>query len=433
MIIRNISIFTLLAIFLNGVSISSALAIDIWISPAEIAQLPNSGAAWNRVKSDADGSFSSSNHGWETNTTNDTRALAAALVAARIGLTTSEGIAYREKVADELMAAIRDPNWDDYHAMTYASRTVPSYVIAADIIDFPNLPGYAAEELEFRTFFSDWRFNCQGDQSNFEQMADRPNNKGTMAFAAEAAILVYLIKNGVPSPSSGIPGTACVPDRSGQFSLADLTAFYADPQLELNEVARMFEGYLGNRSRYDGYDFATLDISSGDDDWQHNTNESFNSGTGNGYGINPQGSTRDGNSIDGVMPDDQRRSGGFSWPPPKENYVYTGMSGIVVAAAILARQGFDVWNWENQAIKRSWEWLHTPHFPGGTTFPCTDSAAGSNDGWQAWIVNQAYGTDYPKSSSSTGFNMAWTEWTHAGAIIPPSNVPAPPTNLNVTP
>ena len=33
-------------------------------------------------------------------------------------------------------------------------------------------------------------------------------------------------------------------------------------------------------------------------------------------GINPPGATIAGHSVDGVLPDDQRRTGGFAWPPP---------------------------------------------------------------------------------------------------------------------
>ena len=129
------------------------------------------------------------------------------------------------------MAAIRDPSWDDFHALTYPSRNVAAYVIAADLIDFPRLQEGSADELEFRTFIADWRFHCYGSQSNFEQMADRPNNKGTMAFASEAAIAVYLFKHGVPAAScgSGIPAGACIPDAPGQFSAAQLDDFCLQP------------------------------------------------------------------------------------------------------------------------------------------------------------------------------------------------------------
>ena len=51
-------------------------------------------------------------------------------------------------------------------------------------------------------------------------------------------------------------------------------------------------------------------------------------------GINPVGAKRDGHSIDGVLPDDQRRSGGFVWPPTKENYVWEALQGAIAQAVI---------------------------------------------------------------------------------------------------
>ena len=43
---------------------------------------------------------------------------------------------------------------------------------------------------------------------------------------------------------------------------------------------------------------------------------------------------------DGVLPDDQRRSGGFVWPPTKENYVWEALQGAIAQAVILHRAGF---------------------------------------------------------------------------------------------
>ena len=106
------------------------------------------------------------------------------------------------------------------------------------------------------------------------------------------------------------------------------------------------------------------------------------------------------------MPDDQRRGGAFTWPPFKENYNYTALQGVMVSAVLLHRQGHDVWNWEDKALRRAWDWLHT-----AAQFPSTDIVAGSDDGWQPFIANHFYGTTYPSRIRSRGKNMAWTGWT----------------------
>jgi len=61
-------------------------------------------------------------------------------------------------------------------------------------------------------------------------------------------------------------------------------------------------------------------------------------------------------SIDGVLPDDQRRAGGFTWPPQKENYVWEGLQGAVVQAEVLHRAGYDTWNWSDKALLRAVTW-----------------------------------------------------------------------------
>ena len=62
--------------------------------------------------------------------------------------------------------------------------------------------------------------------------------------------------------------------------------------------------------------------------------------------------THRGHSIDGVLPDDQRRGGPFEWPPPRENYVYEALQGATVQAALLSRAGYDAWDWGDQALLR---------------------------------------------------------------------------------
>ena len=120
-------------------------------------------------------------------------------------------------------------------------------------------------------------------------------------------------------------------------------------------------------------------------------------------GINPAGATRDGHSIDGVLPDDQRRGGPFVWPPPRENYVYEALQGAIVEAVILSRAGYDVWNWSDRALLRAYTWLRDQ-----AQFPPQ-----GDDTWQMPILDRYYGTRYWNGSSTRpGKNMGWTDWTH---------------------
>jgi hypothetical protein len=231
-------------------------------------------------------------------------------------------------------------------------RELAAYVIAADLIDLPNydsnfdnqqfrpwLRRTLTEDLEGRTL-----------QSTHE---DRPNNWGTHAGASRAAVAVYL-----------------------------------GDQAELERTAQVFKGWLGDRSSYAGFAYGKLD-------WQCNPSEPV--------GINPAGCMKEGHSIDGVLPDDQRRDGPFQWPPPKENYVWEGLQGALAQAVILSNAGYDVWNWEDQALLRAVRWLHEQ-----ANFP-----AEGDDAWQPHLVNYYYGTDFPAVvPARPGKNVGWTDWTH---------------------
>jgi len=37
--------------------------------------------------------------------------------------------------------------------------------------------------------------------------------------------------------------------------------------------------------------------------------------------------------------------------------------------------------------------------------------ATSDDAWQPWVLNKAYGSSFPTSSARAGKNMGWTDWT----------------------
>jgi hypothetical protein len=103
------------------------------------------------------------------------------------------------------------------------------------------------------------------------------------------------------------------------------------------------------------------------------------------------------------MPDDQRRGGTFRWPPPKENYAYEGLQGLLVQAQILRRAGYDSFQWQDSALWRAFNWLYTQ-----ALFPAT-----GDDSWQPHLVNRIYGSNFPAPlPSRPGKNMGWTDWTH---------------------
>lgn len=145
---------------------------------------------------------------------------------------------------------------------------------------------------------------------------------------------------------------------------------------------------------YAGFRYGALD-------WQADPN--------NPVGINPLGSVRDGHSIDGVLPEEQRRAGGFTWPPPQENYVYEGLQGALAQAVILQRAGYPAFDWEDQALRRAFQWLHEQ-----ANYP-----AEGDDTWQPHLINVNYRSAFPVIlPSRPGKNVGYTDWTHAPLPVP---------------
>ena len=317
----------------------------IYASPGELASRPTSGAAWSKLSTAAAASCGTPDLANQDDPTN-VCVLAKALVFARTG----DGGA-RTDVANALRSIA---SGSGYSGRALAlGRELAAYVIAADLIDLPSYD--IALDGQFRQRLSALLTipTSSGPASLVECHEDRPNNWGTHCGASRAAVAAYL-----------------------------------GNRAELERVAQVFKGWLGDRSSYAGFSY-------GDLSWQCNPSAPV--------AINPRGCTKDGRSLDGVLPDDQRRGGSFTWPAPQENYVYEALQGALLQAMILSRAGYDVFNWEDKALLRAYQWLHTVN-----NYP-----AASDDTWQPHVVNRVYGTSFPAPvPSSPGKNVGFTDWTH---------------------
>jgi hypothetical protein len=313
----------------------------IWMSRADLAKLPMTGSSWSHLKSAADGSLGSPNIA-DQNSQHDTNTLAAALVYARTGQAS-----YRSKAADAIMSAIGTEKGGRTLAL---ARNLVSYVIAADLIDLKSYD--AGKDQQFRSWLAAVRTETLDGKTLISTHDVRPNNWGTHAGASRIA--------------------------------ADL---YLGDKADLAKAAQVFKGWLGDRSAYAGFTYGLLD-------WQADPSKPV--------GINPKGATKNGRNVDGVLPDDQRRAGGFTWPAPKENYVWEALQGAVVQAELLSHAGYDAWNWSDRAMWRAVNWEYTVN-----GFPAT-----GDDTFEIYIVNHAYGTSFSVGASNTGKNMDFTDWMY---------------------
>lgn len=339
----------LILLALTATVVPSAANRGIWLTDAEIQSLPMSGPAWDALKAQADLPAGTPDLS-DQDQMNNVYVLAKALVYVRTGINR-----YRTEVRDNCMAAIDT----EIGGRTLAlGRELAAYVIAADLVGLkpatqePFFKGWLRrvliEDLDGKTL-----------QSTHEE---RPNNWGTMCGASRAAIAVYL-----------------------------------DDEAELERTAHIFKGYLGDLSSYSGFEYSDLS-------WQADTTRPV--------GINPLGSTMDGQHVGGAMPEEMARGCGLQFPPCHTGYPWEALQGAVVQAEILSRHGYDAWNWENQALRRAVQFLYFMHVLYGGWW------AEGDDQWVSWLVNAANGSSFPVTfPAPPGKNMAWTDWTHAPPTV----------------
>lgn len=330
-------------------SSDSEFSRGLWLDPATIAALPTSGSAWDNVLNQANGSCGSVDLSDQTQS-NNVCILAKALVFARTGITT-----YRSDVVSAIREIVNAPAYNG--TALSLGRELAAYVLAADVID---LSGYNATldqtfRLELRSLLTT---ATSGAARNLVDCHERrPNNWGTMCGATRVAVAIYL-----------------------------------DDVSELDRAAQVFKGYLGDRSAHAGFKFGGPED---DLSWQCDPTRPV--------AINPAGCTRYGRDLGGILPDDQRRGGSYTWPPPRENYVWEALQGAVVQATLLERAGYPAFEWEDRALLRAVQWLHTE----------LGYEAEGDDGWQPHLFNHYYATSFAAPVPARyGKNMGWTDWTH---------------------
>jgi len=323
----------------------------LWLNQAEIAALPTFGSAWSNVLNEANGScgyVDLSDHNQRTNVC----VLAKALVFARTGVTS-----YRSDVVGAIQQIAYAPVFRG--TALALGRELAAYVIAADLIGLGGLDATLdrAFRAELRSLLTT---PTRGAARNLVDCHERrPNNWGTMCGASRVAVAIYL-----------------------------------DDGRELDRAARVFRGYLGDRSAYAGFEYG------GPED-----DLSWHCDQGRPVGINPADCTRNGRNLGGILPDDQRRGGPhvWGWPPPRENYVWEALQGAVVQATLLERAGYPAFEWGDRALLRAVQWLHTQ----------LGYQAEGDDEWQPHLFNHYYGTSFPAPvPARPGKNMGWTDWTH---------------------
>lgn len=330
----------------NPVPPPSASA-GILLSAAEIAALPTSGAGWDavmaRVNTPYGGAYAM---GIRDDSNKDV--LAHALAGARLN-STSYKTFVRDKIA-LMMSKGRDTN-----DVLSTLRNLQAYIIGADLIALRSFD--PALDSQFRTWLNaEIRFVYAGGGGGGSVIGThdkKPNNFGTHAGACRVAAALYL-----------------------------------GDTAEFNRARDVWQGWATGEPTLIPAGYAWKPTN-----WHHNSARK--------RGINEAGASRDGNSFDGVIPEDQERAGEYTgvWPPVSTNYIHGATDGMTLAFWMMARKGVDCWNWANQAAKRQMVWKQTV---GG-------SQPYSGFRWQVPVIEKIYGlswADHDPAGTSTNFGYA---------------------------
>lgn len=315
----------------------------VWLTDAQIAALPTSGSAYTAALSAANGSWTTPNLS-DQDDKNDTSMLAAAIVAKRNNNST-----LTTKVRDACLNARETENGGRVLAL---GRQLQSVAIACDI----TLTG--SDRTTWKSWLSTVRTESMTECTNLISCSNtRPNNWGTHATAAR------LIADKI---------------------LGDTTDF--------NAAANVYKGWLGDRATYASFSY-------GDLAWQDNQSAPV--------GINRPNTTISGHNVDGLLPEEMRRSGAFTYPYPEQNYAYEALQGAIVSAVVLERAGVSVKTASTSALNRAYAAFGRSDWTSGAFEPTGD------DTWQPWLQKCLYGSaTFTPGATSPGKNMGWTDWTH---------------------
>ena len=303
-----------------------------------------SGSGWTTLLNTANGSMGSVDLSNQDNISAG-RVLAAALVYGRTGQTS-----YRDKVVAQLknVNATTLPN----ARVLSVGRQMAGYAMAAALVDYRE-PGFVSFMSGMRTRY----IGNHGRWVNLTQTSeDTANNWGAWAMSSRIALDAY------------------VGDRT-----------------DLARAAKVFRGFLGDRSAYAGF----THTGEFDSTWVCGSAASW-------VPINPAGC----GDKSGAVVEDISRSGG-SYPSVDDTgrtYSWETIGGAMLSAQVLATHGYpDVFSWSDKALLRAaqFEQSHGGYKPLYTI-----------NQYIPWSVNNAYGVNLGPISSTAGFGrqFGFTDW-----------------------
>jgi hypothetical protein len=294
--------------------------------------------------------------------------LAAALVYARTG-----DVRYRDFVvrANRFVIGTEDSASNDGTSADSIAlavmRNISAYVLAADLVGMdPNVtgsrPGYTT--TVWKTWLGALRTKMLTTSDNCPSMVrcnnERAHNWGAFASAARVSIDIYLNDQ------------------------TDLAVAVSRLKRWLGESS---EGLRWQPSADFDLSYACIPSSS-----------AWTAVNGSSCGLKK----------DGMLVEDISRSAASFSTYDSTGIAYTmeGLQGQLLAAILLERQGYDVFNWGDQALRRAMDWLQREGKPFGNN--------SSVEKHISWIPRYFYQKSYSTTPSNMGRTLGFTDWLYAG-------------------
>jgi hypothetical protein len=387
-----------LAVSFAAAPVASAATDYMLIDSARLASLPTSGAAYTAMKKTADNAMATmsltaptSKSPWlpnygdsSTGVGNGAATLAAALVYARTGDARYRDFVIRVNrfvIGSENSASTNGTGAAD--RLLGTMRQISGYVLAADLVRMdPNVTGSRSgyTSTVWKTWLGALRTKSIGAGNKPSIVVTNNNNAtnwGAWASAARTAIDVYL------------------------NDTADLAVAVARLKLYLGEST---SGTPWVKSG--SYDASWVCTASGSVQFTAVNGSSCGSGK------------------DGIIVEDASRSGSPfpAWDKAGIDYSFHAYGAQLVAALLLDRKGYDVWNWGNRALKRIMDRLDRLGVATGNGRATATHVS--------WIPRHFYNTSYPTVPARASDTLGYTDWLYGAAASPvpapaPSPVPSP--------
>ncbi|MFL5642832.1 MAG: hypothetical protein ACJ771_10875 [Chloroflexota bacterium] len=283
-----------------------AASDGIWVSRSYVRSLPASGPAWTALLNVANQATVPGNATLiDQDSTHSRNTMATALVALRLGSNTMRAHvrdAIKRVKGTEASSSLQD------NRLLQLGRNLPGYVIAADLIQLSRFdPTFDSSfrswisALRNRVFNGTFRTLANGD-------AHDPGNWGAYGGAARAAISAYL------GDTTDLARSAAAM-RSFTSGVYDGRWYFRPTVHDMS-----WECGYPNTAKYVPINSAC---------------------------------TRNGHNLDGIMPLDMARGGGYRWPPTYTSYPRENLTGRVIEAQILYRAGYTtVFRWGSSALAR---------------------------------------------------------------------------------